>query len=91
MVVVIYPIANLAAMGLELDLRNAARTLRDPRFVTLILVLGWLAGPALAYLITRTIPLAEGHAAGLLLISLAPTAPFFPLMVIRVVRLEPMT
>ena len=40
-----------------------------------------MVGPALAWLIIRLIPLAEGHAAGLLLISLAPTAPFFPLMV----------
>ena len=40
-----------------------------------------MVGPALAWLIIMFIPLAEGHAAGLLLISLAPTAPFFPLMV----------
>lgn len=40
-------------------------------------------GPALACLVIRVIPLAPPHAAGLLLISLAPTAPFFPLMVRR--------
>ena len=42
-----------------------------------------MVGPSLAWLITRIIPLLEAHAAGLLLISLAPTAPFFPLMVQR--------
>lgn len=80
-VVVVFTVANLAAMGLELDVRKAIRTFRDPRFVVLTVAWGWIVGPAMAYLITRVIPLAEAHAAGLLLISLAPTAPFFPLMV----------
>jgi predicted Na+-dependent transporter len=39
-----------------------------------------LGGPALAWLITRLIPLMDAQKAGLLLISLAPTAPFFPLV-----------
>jgi len=80
-VVVVFTVANLAAMGLELNLREALGTLRSARTIALILVLGWVVGPALAWLIVRLIPLTEAHAAGLLLISLAPTAPFFPLMV----------
>ena len=36
---------------------------------------------AVAWLLTNILPLSEPHAAGLLLISMAPTAPFFPLMV----------
>jgi BASS family bile acid:Na+ symporter len=82
-VVVVFTVANLAAMGLELNLRDALRTLRSARAIGLILLWGWVVGPALAWLITGLIPLTEGHAAGLLLISLAPTAPFFPLMVRR--------
>ena len=81
--VVVFTVANLAAMGLELNLRNALKTLTSAHAVRLILVWGWVVGPALAWLITRVIPLMEAHAAGLLLISLAPTAPFFPLMVRR--------
>ena len=80
-VVVVFTVANLAVMGLELNLREALRTLRSPRAIALILFWGWVVGPALAWLIIRIIPLMEAHAAGLLLISLAPTAPFFPLMV----------
>ena len=80
-VVVVFTVANLAAMGLELNLREALRTLRSARAIALILIWGWVVGPALAWLIIRIIPLMEAHAAGLLLISLAPTAPFFPLMV----------
>jgi BASS family bile acid:Na+ symporter len=79
--VVVFTVASLAAMGLETNLREALRTLRSAKAIALILVWGWVAGPALAWLIIRVLPLMEGHAAGLLLISLAPTAPFFPLMV----------
>ena len=70
-------------MGLELNLTEALKTLRSARAIGLIVLWGWVVGPALAWLITKVLPLAEAHAAGLLLISLAPTAPFFPLMVGR--------
>ena len=79
--VVIFTVANLAAMGLELNLREALLTLRSAKAIGLILVWGWIVGPALAWLVIRLIPVMDGHAAGSLLISLAPTAPFFPLMV----------
>ena len=80
LVVVIFTVSNLAAMGLELNLRDALRTLRSAHAIALILLWGWVVGPALAWLITRLIPLMEAHAAGLLPISLAPTAPFSPLV-----------
>lgn len=82
-VVMIFTVSNLAAMGLEINPKEAVNALKNPRFVLLILVWGWVVGPGLAYLITKVIPLSEPHAAGLLLISMAPTAPFFPLMVSR--------
>ena len=62
--VVIFTVANLAAMGLELNLREALRTLRSARAVGLILVWGWVVGPVLAWLIIRFIPVKDGHAAG---------------------------
>lgn len=80
-VVMIFTVSNLAAMGLELNPKEAVNALKNLRFVLLILVWGWVAGPAIAYLLTKVIPLSAPHAAGLLLISMAPTAPFFPLMV----------
>ena len=79
--VVVFTVANLAAMGLEMNLREALKYLRSIHAIGLILLWGWVVGPALAWLINSLLPLREGHAAGLLLISLAPTAPFFPLMV----------
>lgn len=83
LVVVIFTVSNLAAMGLELEVRETIGTFRNPRFVLLTLLWGWMVGPAIAWLITQFIPLQEAHAAGLMLISLAPTAPFFPMMVRR--------
>jgi len=79
--VVIFTVSNIGAMGLESNLREALKDLRSIRTIGLILLLGWVVGPALAWLINGLLPLSEAHAAGLLLISLAPTAPFFPLMV----------
>jgi BASS family bile acid:Na+ symporter len=81
--VVMFTVTNIGALGLETNLREALKTVRSVRAGGLILLWGWVVGPALAWLIITIMPLTEGHAAGLLLISLAPTAPFFPLMVRR--------
>ena len=82
-IVMIFTVSNLAAMGLEINKDEAIKAIKNPRFVILIIVWGWIVGPAIAWLLTKVIPLSEPHAAGLLLISLAPTAPFFPLMVTK--------
>ena len=42
-----------------------------------------MAAPAIAWLIIRALPLSEGHAAGLMLTSLAPIAPFLPLAALK--------
>jgi BASS family bile acid:Na+ symporter len=81
--VVIFTVTNIGALGLETNLREALKHLYSVRAIGLVLLWGWVIGPALAFLLIRLLPLAEGHAAGLLLISLAPTAPFFPLLVRR--------
>jgi BASS family bile acid:Na+ symporter len=79
--VAIFTVSNIGAMGLGSDPREELKALRSIRTIGLILLWGWVVGPALAWLINSLLPLSEGHAAGLLLISLAPTAPFFPMMV----------
>ena len=75
---VVFVAGNLLEMGLRLDPRDALKGLRNPRFILLTLAWGFLLGPALAYAITRVIPLAPPHAAGLMLVSMAPCAPFLP-------------
>jgi BASS family bile acid:Na+ symporter len=79
--VVLFMVGNLLALGLETDAAAALAPLRDARFVAAVMVVDWLFGPALAIAIVRTMPMAEPYATGLLLISLAPAAPFLPAMV----------
>jgi len=81
LVVVIFTVGNLAAMGLELNLRDAIKALRNVKFVALIVVWSWVIGPAFTYLITKILPLAEPYAIGLLLACAAPCAPFYPVVV----------
>jgi BASS family bile acid:Na+ symporter len=80
-VALLYCVANLGSMGLELTLAETMQALRSPRLVALTLVWSWILGPALAWSITRILPLSDAHAAGLLLLSLAPTAPMLPILI----------
>jgi BASS family bile acid:Na+ symporter len=79
--VILFMVGNLLAIGLETDVTAALAPLRDFRFLATVVVVDWLFGPALAIAIVRALPMAEPYAVGLLLISLAPAAPFLPMMV----------
>ncbi len=81
--VVVFTVANLMAGGLECDLKEALKWLRSAKLLVPSLFWGWVAGPALAWLIILVLPLSEGHAAGLMLTSLAPIAPFLPLAAMK--------
>jgi BASS family bile acid:Na+ symporter len=80
---VILTVGNLAPMGGELNVRQAIHALLNTQFAVLMFVSSWVVGPALAYLITKTLLLAEPYAIGLLLASPAPCAPFYPMVVRR--------
>ena len=77
---VVFMAGNLAAIGLELDLGKAVAALRNPRFVTIVLVWDWLLCPGFAWVLTWLVPMAEPYAIGLILIGMAPAAPFLPIM-----------
>jgi len=79
--VVGFMVANLMAIGLETDARAALAPLADLRFLATVMVVDWLFGPALAIGIVRALPMAEPYEIGLLLIAMAPAAPFLPMMV----------
>ena len=81
--VVVFTVANLMAGGLSCDLKEALKWLRSSRLLVPSLFWGWVAGPALAWLLIQVFPLSEGHAAGLMLCSLAPIAPFLPLAAMK--------
>lgn len=80
-VCILYAVANLGSMGLELDLGQAIRSLRSVRVLALTLFWSWVVGPALAVLLTKVLPMREAYATGLLIFSLAPTAPAVPLFI----------
>lgn len=76
-------IGSLLELGLQLEFREALAGLRNLRFVLLTLVWGFLLGPALAWLITRVLPLAEPYAIGLIVMSMVPCASYISLLVQR--------
>jgi hypothetical protein len=53
---------------------------KPTKLILTVIATVMLGGPALARLITSLIPPMDAQTAGLLPISLAPTAPFFPLV-----------
>jgi BASS family bile acid:Na+ symporter len=79
--VVIFTVSNLAVMGLQSNMSEVIAGLKNKKALVLIIVWGWVLGPALALLIAWIIPISESFVIGLLLYSLAPCAPFLPLMV----------
>lgn len=77
----IFMAGSLLDMGLRLNLKDAIQGLRNFRFVAHTLVWSFVFCPALAWLITRIIPLEPPYATGLLLLGMAPCAPFVPMLV----------
>jgi BASS family bile acid:Na+ symporter len=78
---VIFMVGNLLDMGLRLNFREALGGLRNLRFVVLSVLWGFVLCPGLAYLLTRVIPLEQPYATGMILLGMAPCAPFLPMMV----------
>jgi BASS family bile acid:Na+ symporter len=81
--VFIFTVASLFVMGLQVRMDEVVAALKNKKFLALILVWGWVLGPALGYLIARVLPLAEPYVIGMLLFCMAPAAPFLPLLVER--------
>jgi bile acid:Na+ symporter, BASS family len=80
---VLFMVGNLLDMGLRLKFQEAIGALRNVHFVTLGLLWGFILLPGLAYFLTVIVPLEAPYAIGLLLLGLAPCAPFLPPMVDR--------
>lgn len=79
--VFIFTVSNLAAMGLQVKMPEVVAAFRNKKSLALIFVWGWVLGPVLGYLITKVLPLAEPYVIVVLLMSLAPSAPFLQQMV----------
>ena len=78
--VVIFTSVNLGALGLQAKIPDLIAVFKNKKAMALIFVWGWVVGPALAYLITLVIPLAEPYVIVMFFSSVAPVAPFFPIM-----------
>ena len=79
--ILVFTVSNLFVMGLQANMPEVIAALKNKKSIALILVWGWVLGPALGYLITMVLPLAEPYVIVVLLCSLAPCAPFLPPMV----------
>ena len=66
------------SMGLQVNLGKMIKIVGNPKFLGLTFGLGWVIGPAIAYLITLLLPLDNGYIIVLFIGSLAPCAPFLP-------------
>lgn len=80
----IFVAGNLLEMGLRLNPRQALKGLMNFYFVTHTLFWGFVVGPALAYVITLVVPLENHYAIGLILLGMAPGAPFMPMFIDKV-------
>ncbi len=79
--VLLFTVVNLFVIGIQARVPELIAVLKNKTTVALILVWGWVLGPALGYLLTMVFSLAEPYKIVVLLCSLAPCAPFIPPMV----------
>lgn len=75
----VFLVGSLLEVGLKLDVGAALRALRNMRFMVLTIAWGYVMGPALAWTLTKAFALSQSYADGMLFLSLAPCAPFFPM------------
>ena len=76
--VIVFVVGSLGLAGLAVTVGGVFAPLRHTRFVLLTLGLGWVLCPAVAYGLIRLMPVAPPYETGLLLLALAPGAPFAP-------------
>ena len=76
--VFVFTISNLLVMGLQVKMGSIIKIVANPKFPGMMLVLGWIVGPAVAYLITLILPIDNNYVIVLYIGSLAPCAPFLP-------------
>src|SRR4051812_41809991 len=83
--IMLFMVGSLGGVGLRVTPRDLLRPLKHTRFLIISMVTSWVVCPLIAVLVLKFVPLAQPYAAGLMLLSLAPCAPFAPAMV-RIAR-----
>jgi len=79
--VLLFMIGSLGGIGLRVPPRGIVGPLTNTRFLAVSLIANWLVCPALGLLVLYLIPIDRPYATGLLLLALAPCAPFAPAVV----------
>ncbi|OBH00156.1 transporter [Mycobacterium sp. E136] len=74
----VFVVSSMIAMGLGLKIAQLAAPLKNPRLVTMSVLVNFVAVPAGAIAITRILRLDEPFSIGLLLLGVAAGAPFLP-------------
>ena len=74
----LFIVAGMAAMGLSLTVPRIAQPLRDLRMVGLLLLVNFVAVPALAVAATRILPMDDAAATATILVACCAGAPFLP-------------
>jgi BASS family bile acid:Na+ symporter len=74
---------SLLEMGLSLQIKDATTGLADLRFGVLVVLLGFVLGPAVAMGLAWLLHLEPAYASGLVLLGLTPCAPFLSTVVER--------
>ena len=72
----LFVVASMLAMGLSLTMAQITGPLKNVRLVALALLANFVLVPALAFLITRVIPLDPALQTGLIILSTVAGAPF---------------
>jgi BASS family bile acid:Na+ symporter len=74
----LFVVTSMLSMGLALTVPQIAAPLRNARLVVLALVANFVIVPAVAFLLSRVIPLSQDLQIGLILFGSAAGAPFLP-------------
>jgi len=77
----LFVVASMLAMSLSLSLQQMTQPLKNARLVILALLANFVLVPALAYVITKVIPLDQSLQVGVILLGTAAGAPFIPKLV----------
>ena len=82
-IVFIFTVGSLAAIGLESNLHESIKTRRSPRFVALTMVWGWIAGPAFRLSDHQDHSAIGASRRGIAADQHGPGRPYYPLMVTK--------
>ncbi len=77
-VTIVFVLATMLSMGLELTLEEILSSIRRRRLLGRALLANIVIVPILAFALVLTVPMETEYAIGLLLIAIAPGAPFGP-------------